>query len=212
MASPRPLSLLAGTPLAWLFIFACSGPNAEWTHEDVASAGPSAEPPSISAAQPGAAAEAQPPDESDRGALGMGGVSGLALDCGGTQDPAGGSCEPTDPQSACQACVARSCCVEQTACNSVDPMNTCAFGSTLFDGRPIEGGEIGCLMECLTSRTSDGSFVDSETALALCSSRCAASECGAGRASSVSEALAACILGGTAPGDDGCREPCGLTP
>ncbi len=151
------------------------------------------------------------PHATDRGSLGIGGrVEGLTLDCSSEEQPSGGSCLPTDPENGCQACVAERCCAEQRACNSTEPMNACAFGSTLLSGRPIEGGEIACLMECLAMREEDGLLVGDDRDLQACSGECSASECGMGEASGVSQELASCILGGAHGGGSGCRDECGL--
>ena len=144
--------------------------------------------------------------------LGLGGsVGGLDLDCELAATPSGGSCEPTDDQSACQACVAARCCEEQAACNSLEPMNACAFGSTLLEGRAIEGGEVACMMECFADLASTGNLDGDESDIDACAASCGASECGTQPANLVSRELASCILGDTR-GDQGCRLECGLSP
>lgn len=121
-----------------------------------------------------------------------------------------GSCEAVDPDNSCQACVQERCCVEQSACNATAPDSVCSFGSTLFESRAVDGGEIGCMMECFASRDENGEFSASEDDLDACSSQCAASECSDSSIRPPSSALAACIIG---VGQEyaGCRSECGFT-
>jgi len=144
-------------------------------------------------------------------APGFGGaVNRLDLACDGKGPFSGGTCVPADPNNTCQACVLAKCCEEQEACNSVNPMNSCAFGSILYDDRVVQGGEIACMMECLAERSSDGSLAGDASDLDACSSSCAASECDASHASAVTLALSACITGGLDDAPGGCRAECGL--
>ena len=144
-------------------------------------------------------------------APGFGGaVNGLDLSCSGKGPFSGGSCQPEDPTNSCQACVLTQCCAEQEACNSVEPMNSCAFGSILYEDRVVQGGEIACMMECLAERSNDGTLVGDQSDVEVCSSSCAASQCGAERASDVTLALSACIVGNAETGQNGCRAECGL--
>ncbi len=193
--------LFSFSALALLVGCTLEGPSAE-TH-----ARPDAKLSSQEAAQEGAASLS----EATPSSLGVGGhVEGFDLDCHLEEQPSGGTCEPQDESSACQACVASECCAEQAACNSLAPMNACAFGSTLFGGRSIEGGEIACLMECLTERSSREVLAGDPSDIEACSTVCAASECGSEQASSVSEELATCILGDARIGNPGCSAECGL--
>ena len=153
--------------------------------------------------------QSSPAEPESVGGLG-GSVSGLALDCVAARTPEGGNCTPTDQGSTCQSCVAARCCSEQTACNALQPMNSCAFGSTLFQGSAVTGGEIACVMECLADRTSRGTFSGQASDVDQCADQCAASECGSQRASTVTRDLAVCIVGDATQGDPGCRSECGL--
>lgn len=151
-----------------------------------------------------------PDDQDTAGVGGENGAGGAgAIDCSPLAT-AGGSCSPVDPTSLCQACVEVECCTEQQACNSTAPATACAFGSTLFDGSQVEGGEIACMMECFAARADEGILGPTEDDVSVCSASCAASECGAENASSATEDLAACILGVGAQA--GCAEQCGLLP
>ncbi|HXS18306.1 MAG TPA: hypothetical protein VN764_14005, partial [Polyangiaceae bacterium] len=145
--------------------------------------------------------------------VGLGGsVSGLALDCAATRPPEGGNCTPTDPTSSCQSCVAARCCTEQAACNALQPMNSCAFGSTLFEGSAVSGGEIACVMECLAQRSSSGVLLGQPSDVVQCAGQCASSECGGERASDLTRDLALCIVGDSSQSEPGCRAECGLLP
>lgn len=139
-----------------------------------------------------------------------GAVNGLDLNCGSQGPFSGGTCQPEDPTNTCQACVLVQCCAEQEACNSVGPMNSCAFGSILYEDRVIQGGEIACMMECLANRPSDGTLAGDQPDVDHCSISCAASECGADRASETTRLLSACIVGNAETGQNGCRTECGL--
>ncbi len=141
-----------------------------------------------------------------------GSVARLPLDCVAAHPPEGGTCAPTDATSTCQSCVATRCCSEQAACNALQPMNSCAFGSTLFQGSAVPGGEIGCVMECLANRSESGVFSGQPDDIEPCVDQCAASECGSQRASTITRDLAACIVGNAPQGDAGCRNECGLLP
>lgn len=121
-----------------------------------------------------------------------------------------GTCEPTEPNSPCQACVQAKCCEEQTACNESFPDRACAFGSTLYDGRQVEGGEIACMLECLAGRTLRDAASEAEN-LRDCSAACAASECGDGGVSVPTAQLANCIAGSDTEAG-GCSYECGLVP
>lgn len=122
-----------------------------------------------------------------------------------------GTCEPTEPNSACQACVKAKCCEEQTACNESFPDRACAFGSTLYDGRQVEGGEIACMLECLAGRTMLRKAASDTEDLRDCSAACAASECGDPRVSVPTAQLANCIVGSDTEAG-GCSYECGLVP
>lgn len=151
-----------------------------------------------------------PDDQETEGLTSGGGAGGAGpLACGPTAT-AGGSCEPADPTNLCQACVEVECCAEQRACNSTEPETTCAFGSTLFDGSPVEGGEIACMMECFAARSEEGVLGATEDDVNACAELCAASECGAERASAATTELAGCILGVGA--ESGCAQQCGFLP
>lgn len=162
-------------------------------------------------ADPSAEIQHQSPALDAESLTGWGGsVSRLALDCAAAHPPEGGMCTPTDPSSGCQACVAAQCCSEQAACNALEPMNSCAFGSTLFQGSAVSGGEIACVMECLAERAESGAFLGGPSDIEPCADQCAASECDNPQASAITVNLAACIVGDAAHGDPGCRSACGL--
>ncbi|GEM_PF-3276298 len=119
-----------------------------------------------------------------------------------------GSCEADDAQNACQVCVQSRCCAEQEACYATSPESICGFGSTLFAGHVVDGGEIACMLECFDSRRVEGTLNGQfELAQDSCASECSASECGAQTASERTRNLSACILGLNA-GDDGCAAEC----
>lgn len=147
---------------------------------------------------------------SEGGAGGGGAVK--AVDCHADDSIEGtpGSCEAVDSENACQACVQERCCSEQSACNATAPDSVCSFGSTLFESRAVDGGEIGCMMECFASRSENGEFEGSENDIASCSSQCAASECSQNTIQAPSSALAACIIG-SGENQPGCRTECGFT-
>lgn len=153
-------------------------------------------------------------EEDDVPAMGGfgGAILGYSIDCAAHPPTAAGTCTPTDASSSCQACVARRCCDEQTACNSLQPMNSCAFGSTLFHGSAVEGGEIACVMECLAERSASGRSTSAPRDVEDCTGQCASSECRAPAVSAVTRALAECIVGDAEGNDAGCREECGFLP
>lgn len=121
-----------------------------------------------------------------------------------------GSCAPTDPGNACQLCVERQCCAEQSACNALVPDESCAFGSTLYQGKPLVG-EITCMMECFASRRAQGSFHGNEADMDECAAHCAASECDRPTVGPTTRHLAECIVGASRTADH-CQSECGLRP
>jgi len=162
------------------------------------------------------ALEEQVPTDADGANLdseadgGAGGGPTIVIECS-DESPSGtsGTCEPADDSSECQQCVAAQCCEEQSSCNSSGPDSACGFGSTLYNGAPVDGGEIGCMMECFAEREESGTFSADIGDLESCAERCGASECGDGSASETTKGLASCIIGLKA-GNPGCTAACGF--
>jgi hypothetical protein len=148
-------------------------------------------------------------DEADGGAGGGPGQS--VIDCHPQEQIEGtpGSCLPVDPSNDCQSCVQASCCSEQQACNATAPDSACSFGSTLFESRVVEGGEIGCMMECFAARQEAGSFEGTGDDISSCAGQCGASECASAGVRAPTTALAECIVG-IKEGSGGCLAECGF--
>jgi len=95
------------------------------------------------------ALEEQVPTDADGANLdseadgGAGGGPTIVIECS-DESPSGtsGTCEPADDSSECQQCVAAQCCEEQSSCNSSGPDSACGFGSTLYNGAPVDGGDL----------------------------------------------------------------------
>lgn len=154
------------------------------------------------------------PNENVGGADGGagGGPGQSVIDCHpkGRVEGTSGSCLPVDPENDCQRCVQTTCCAEQQACNATAPDSACSFGSTLFESRVVEGGEIGCMMECFVAREEAGTFQGTEDDISSCAGQCGASECSGAGIQAPTTALAECILGVTED-SGGCLAECGFS-
>ncbi len=151
-------------------------------------------------------------DVNESGDGGAGGGPGLSvIDCHPKDQIEGtaGSCLPMDPSNACQSCVQANCCAEQRACNATAPDSACSFGSTLFESRVVDGGEIACMMECFAAREEAGTFDGIEADISSCAAQCGASECQGVGIQAPTTALAECIVG-INEGADGCLAECGF--
>jgi hypothetical protein len=164
----------------------------------------------IACSSPGLGSLPEDQLEGDNGGAAGGPTQG-AIDCHaeGVVEGTFGSCRAADSENDCQRCVQATCCTEQETCNATAPDSSCSYGSTLFESRVVEGGEIGCMMECFAARESAGELEGTESDITACSAQCGASECQGTAASAPTIALAECILG-TNSDDGGCRAECGF--
>lgn len=104
------------------------------------------------------------------GSAGTAGSGGSGVQCddldgGAIGTP--GSCEPADPNDACQVCVKDNCCTEYSECIATNPDNVCGWGG------PNGEGEVFCFQECLIN-----AGVADPTTQQQCAGNCGTPACG----------------------------------
>ena len=135
---------------------------------------------------------------------GSGGSGGAAGGTGGTGGGTGGtgtlSCEDppvgatqwgcTDPQNACEECLAANCCDAFSQCYAYEPDDLCGWGGPETGGnRP---GEYGCWVQCMLD--SADSAMEFDTRVATCAGECVTPECGLPVVGEATDALIACTI------------------
>ena len=84
------------------------------------------------------------------------------------------TCDPPDPNDACQKCTQQKCCTEYSLCYATDPGNQCGWGGpAMVDGAVNEGGELYCMLVCLQKAAQDSGTEPDDTAVGTCANECA---------------------------------------